>query len=79
MTTWTTMSSSETGRKTVAQIAEERGDFIMNDAGDVVWWPLDHRGYLTADALRELAGGLDRRNREVKPNDHRAYQEGATA
>lgn len=56
--------TSEPTRKTVIEIAEERGDFVQTEGGDNVWWPLGQRGYLTAGNLRELAAELDRRNRK---------------
>lgn len=60
--------TSKPARKTVIEIAEERGDFVQIESGDVVWWPLGQRGYLTADNLRALAAELDQRNRERIPN-----------
>lgn len=54
--------TSEPARKPVIEIAEERGDFVQNKGGDIVWWPLTHRSYLAADDLRALAAELDRRN-----------------
>jgi len=61
--------TSKPARKTVIEIAEERGDFVRDGGGDVVWWPLGQRGYLTADNLRALAAELDERNRERIQND----------
>lgn len=63
------MMMSKPARKTVIEIAEERGDFVKTEGGDIVWWPLGHRGYLTSDNLRELAAELDQRNRERVQND----------
>ena len=54
--------TSNPAKKTVIEIAEERGDFVQIESGDVVWWPLGQQGYLTADNLRALAAELDQRN-----------------
>jgi hypothetical protein len=48
----------------VAQLADERGDFVTGEDGFVVWWPRVVNGSLNAAELRILADELDRRNAE---------------
>jgi len=61
----TLTSSYRSAYERIKRLAEERGDLLMDDGGDYMFWPSG--GYLSADELRVLADILDDKNVDGGP------------
>jgi hypothetical protein len=55
-------SHSEAHAARVIRLCEERGEFVTDLDGFVVWWQESNTGVLSAADLRTIAAELDRRN-----------------